>query len=138
MKQNEPILFCKPCYYSVNECLLIFARIPISSYLLITNLYVDVQKVSQDEINWIQYVFSRFSLILKLLELLMTKVNPDSSDLSTTNVLNDLLTHNDPISAWFASKHPVKLVAPPSPYEAFLTIGKKITAFTSELRFIYL
>ncbi|RTG84788.1 uncharacterized protein DC041_0011568 [Schistosoma bovis] len=108
---------------SVSCLWLSISRILISSYLLITNLYVDVQKVSQDEINWIQYVFSRFSLILKLLELLMTKVNPDSSDLSTTNVLNGLLTHNDPISAWFASKHPVKLVAPPSPYEAFLTIG---------------
>ncbi|CAH8446909.1 unnamed protein product [Schistosoma curassoni] len=115
----ESKLFSSMCF-AIQKC-----DLAIALFEKFTSLvsFIDVQKVSQDEINWIQYVFSRFSLILKLLELLMTKVNPDSSDLSTTNVLNDLLTHNDPISAWFASKHPVKLVAPPSPYEAFLTIG---------------
>ncbi|CAI2723350.1 unnamed protein product [Schistosoma spindalis] len=107
-------------YFAIQKC-----DLAIALFEKFTSLvrFIDVQKVSQDEINWIQCVFSRFSLILKLLELLLTKVNPESSDLSTTNVLNDPLNHNDPISAWFASRHSVKLVATPNPYEAFLTIG---------------
>ncbi|CAH8446928.1 unnamed protein product [Schistosoma rodhaini] len=107
-------------YLSVQKC-----DLAVALFKKFTGLvqFIDVQKASQDEINWIKYVFSRFSLILKLLELLLTKVNHGSSDLSTLNVLYDPLTHNDPISAWFASKHSAKLVTPPSPYEAYLTIG---------------
>nr|CAH8827680.1 unnamed protein product [Trichobilharzia regenti] len=88
--------------------------------------FIDTQIENPDEICWIQSVLSRFIYMLNTLKLIVSRVDCGSMNTRVSSKYSDhdSSAEDDPVSAWFASRQPLKSFVPPNAYEAYMTIGR--------------